>query len=417
MTQAVVSDTPTVEIDLDGFAHGGAAVGRLPDGTACFVDYAIPGERVRVRVVDRRRRWARAELVDVLEPSPDRVDPPCPLFGPGRCGGCKLQHIAPRRQAELLAGVIGDQMRRIGHLDVDDPADMVRPHHGDGMGYRHRARFAVDATGHLAFRRAGSHDLIAVPDCPLLVDDARAALQRVAGGWRGVREVQLQVGSDGHAALAVTPAGGTTPVIPDGVPAVVAGPRRQRGPRPEPRVEFTVSGRTFAVGPASFFQVSVAAAEHLVDLVRRMTAVTPGEHVLELYAGVGLLTVALAGDGARVTAVESNPAACHDARTNTAGLDVTVVRAGVHPGLRVSGRVDAVVLDPPRRGVGAGIMGWIAARSPARVTYVSCDPATFARDARTLVDHGFRLSEVVGVDQFTHTAHVELVAAFHLDAS
>jgi tRNA/tmRNA/rRNA uracil-C5-methylase (TrmA/RlmC/RlmD family) len=410
----VSASTEVIELTLDGFAHGGSAVGRLPDGTACFVDYAIPGERVRVRVVDRRRRWARAELVEVVAPSPDRVEPPCPLFGPGRCGGCKLQHIAPRRQAELLTTVIGDQLRRIGHFDVDDPAEMIRPHGEDGLGYRHRARFAVDPSGHLAFRRAGSHDLIAVDDCPLLTVGARKVLRRIAGGWHGAREVTLQVGTDGRAALGVRasasePAGGDRKVkasagnvaVPDDTPAT------------DRRVSYTVAGHTFHAGAASFFQASVAAAEQLAGLVRRLTSVTPGEHVLELYAGVGLLSAALASDGAHVTAVEASTAACRDARANTAGLDVTVVRASAGPHIRLRSPVDAVVLDPPRRGAGPEVMAWIATLRPARVTYVSCDPATFARDARALADHGFALTEVVGVDQFTHTGHVELVAAFH----
>jgi tRNA/tmRNA/rRNA uracil-C5-methylase (TrmA/RlmC/RlmD family) len=395
-----------VELTLDGFAHGGAAVGRLPDGRACFVDYAIPGERVRVRVVDLHRRWARGELVEIVAPSPDRVEPPCPLFGPGRCGGCKLQHIAPRRQAELLSTVIGDQLRRIGHFDVDDPAEMIRPHGGDGLGYRHRARFAVDPSGHLAFRRAGSHDLIAIDDCPLLTAGARTVLGRRAGGWHGAREVTLQIGTDGRATFGVTAA------TPSGSAATqsrsVSEPAGGDG-----KVSFTVAGHTFHAGATSFFQVSVEAAEQLVGLVRRLTAVTPGEHVLELYAGVGLLSAVLAMDGAQVTAVEASRAACRDARANTAGLDVAVVRASAGPHVRLRSPVDAVVLDPPRRGAGAEVMAWIAALEPARVTYVSCDPATFARDARALADHGFALNEVVGVDQFTHTGHVELVAAFH----
>jgi tRNA/tmRNA/rRNA uracil-C5-methylase (TrmA/RlmC/RlmD family) len=388
-----------VEMTLDGLAHGGSAVGRLPDGTACFVDYAIPGERVRVRVTARHRRWATAELVEVLDASADRVDPPCPLFGPGGCGGCKLQHIAPRRQAELLATVIADQLRRIGHLDVGGPPPMVLPHRGDGLGYRHRARFAVDASGHLAFRRANSHDLVPIDDCLLLVPSARHALQRSATGWQGAREVVLQVGTDDQAALVVTAARDDVTMADD----VSSDP---------PRVAFTISGRTLHAGATAFFQASVAAAEHLIDLVRRLTAATPGEHVLELYAGVGLLTAALAADGARVTAVEADIAACRDARENLAGLDVTVVQADAGRNVRLRDRVDAVVLDPPRRGAGPEVMAWIAALEPKRVTYVSCDPATFARDARVLVDHGFTLGEVVGVDQFTHTAHVELVAAF-----
>jgi tRNA/tmRNA/rRNA uracil-C5-methylase (TrmA/RlmC/RlmD family) len=389
-----------VELTLDGFAHGGAAVGRLPDGTACFVEYAIPGERVRVRVTDRRRRWARAELVEVLDASPDRVDPPCPLFGPGRCGGCKLQHITPQRQADLLATVISDQLRRIGHLDLDGPVPMLRPHGGDGLGYRHRARFGVDPSGHLAFRRAGSHDLIPVDDCPLLVPGARSVLRRAASGWRGARDVLLQVGTDERVALAVTAKRGrVTP--PDHLSADM-----------QPHVTVAISGRKFRAGAASFFQASVAAATQLADVVRRLTATAPGDHVLELYAGVGLLSAALADAGARVTAVEANAAACRHARANTARLDVTVVRATAGAGLHLPDPVDAVVLDPPRSGAGPEIMAWIAGLAPQRVTYVSCDPATFARDARALVDQRYALDQVIGIDQFTHSGHVELVAAF-----
>jgi tRNA/tmRNA/rRNA uracil-C5-methylase (TrmA/RlmC/RlmD family) len=418
MTTAVGT---VVELTLDGFAHGGSAVGRLPDGTACFVDYAIPGERVRVRVTERRRRWARADLVEVVEPSPDRVTPPCPLFGPGRCGGCKLQHIAPRRQADLLAGVISDQLQRIGRLDIGGPPRMLRPHDGDGMGYRQRARFAVDGAGHLAFRRAGSHDLIAVDDCPLLVPEARAWLRRGAVGWRGAKEVSLQVGTDGQAATAVTAARGR------------ARPPRQVAPDLRSHTTFTIGGHTFRVGAASFFQASAAAAELLTATVARLTPVGAGDHVLELYAGVGLLTAALAAGGARVTAVEASAAACRDAATNLAspeprgdapaaprrrtkrGSAVTVVHATAGPGIALTAPVDAVVLDPPRRGAEPEVIAWIAGLAPSRVTYVSCDPATFARDARTLVDRGYTLDEVVGIDQFTHSGHVELVAAFLRD--
>ena len=406
------TDATIAELTLDGFAHGGAAVGRLPDGKACFVEYAIPGERVRVRIVDDRRRWARGELVEVLDASADRVAPPCPFFGPGRCGGCNLQHIAPARQAQLLATVIADQLKRIGHIPLEGQVPVVRPHAGDGFGYRNRARFAVDASGRLAYRRAGSNDVIAVDDCPLLVDAGRDALRSIAAGWRDVREVELRIGGDGQPALVVTSTGGAVP-LPTELPAAVIGPRWQ--PLRVPRIRFEVAGRTFHAGVTSFFQASVAAAEQLVTLVRRMTAVTAGDHVLELYAGVGLFSAFLAGDGARVTAVEGNVRASADARNNTRGLDVTVVQTSVGPGVRLHRdreRVDAVVLDPPRRGAGQRVMSWIAGLEPHRVTYVSCDPATFARDARVLTGAGYHLHEVVGVDQFTHTAHVELVAAF-----
>jgi tRNA/tmRNA/rRNA uracil-C5-methylase (TrmA/RlmC/RlmD family) len=397
-----------VEVTLDRLAHGGSALGRLDDGRVCFVDFAIPGERVLARVTDVRRRWARAVTVDVVEPSPDRVTAPCPLFGPDRCGGCTLQHVAPARQAELLADVIADQLGRIGHLTVPGGGvEVLRPHVPTGLGYRTRARFVVDPGGHLAFRRARSHDPITVDDCPLLVAPAREALRSMASGWRDVAEVALHVGSDGSGVLAVDTSG-PDPVIPSDLPVVGAG-LEPAGPT---AVHHDVARRRFVAGPRSFFQASDAAAELLVTIVQRRAAAGPGSHVVDCYAGVGLFSAALASDGARVTAIEASTDACADASRNTRDLAVEVVAADVAAAPDVTRPVDVVVLDPPRTGTGAAAAAWIAGLAAARIVYVSCDPATFARDARGLVDAGYELDDLVGVDQFTHTGHVELVGTF-----
>lgn len=410
---SIASGEDVVELTLDGLAHGGAAVGRLPDGRACFVAYAIPGERVRVRITDDRRRWARATLVEVLEASPDRVTPPCPLFGPDRCGGCTLQHIAPARQARLLGEVIGDQLRRIGHIEVpgDGAVQVLRPNPADGLGYRSRARFTVTRAGRLAFRKARSHDPIVIDDCPLLVPAGRELLGRIATGWRGVSQVALQVGTDGSGALAVR-ANGRHAAPPGDVPMVVQARNRHTHRHGDTRVRYEVDGRRFVADATSFFQASVPAAELLVDLVRRFTAVQPGARVIDCYAGVGLFSAALAADGALVTAIEASATACADARTNCRGLPVTVVRGDLASPPEIDHAVDAVVLDPPRTGAGPVVTAWIAGLEPARVTYVSCDPATFARDAAVLVAAGYRLARIVGIDQFTHTGHVELVGRF-----
>lgn len=404
-----------VEMTIDGPAQQGASVGRLPDGRACFVPYTLPGERVRVRVVEQRRRWARAELVEVVEASPDRVVAPCPRYGPGRCGGCALQHVHPRRQTELLGTVVGDQLRRIGRLPVTD-VPVVRPHDGQGLEYRQRARFAVDTDGHLAFRRAGSHETIAIDDCPLLITEGRALLPRIAAGWRGTRQVSLQLGDDGRAALSVEPgleprgrsATPAVPALPDEVAAGVADRGRRRRAT-GPTVHVQVDGRQLRVGADAFFQPGTAGAAALVELVVERVAPREGQAVLDCYAGVGLFSTALAARGASVTAVERDRAACRHARHNAVGLPITVVCAAVGPGITLDRVPDVVVLDPPRAGAGPAVMRWIAGLGPSRVVSVSCDPATFARDTRTLVDLGYTLDGVVAVDQFTHTGHVEIV--------
>lgn len=419
--------TEPVELHLHGFTHGGEAVGRLPDGKACFVPYAIPGERVLVRVVEDRRRWARAQVVEVIEASADRVDAPCPLFGPGKCGGCRIQHIAPARQAELLRNVVADQLQRIGKIESPPVAETVRPHPGDGLGYRNRARFAVDARGRLGFRRAGSHDIIPVPQCPLLEGSAKEVRAAAGDAWHGCEEVVVRAGRAGsgpeEGLLEVRPATGTVPDLHGGeVPLALIDALGGAAPlRGEALVKYEVAGMEFLVSATSFFQASVAGAEELARLVREGARIRPDEEVLDLYAGVGLFSRVLAADGARLTAVEGDPSSSSDARENLAGLDppATVVQddvaAEVTRRLRDGSRTDVVVLDPPRKGAEAALCRDLADLGARTIVYVSCDPAALARDARALTDSGYPLTVATPVDQFTHTAHVETVAVFDQD--
>lgn len=407
-----------VEITLHGLAHGGEAVGRLPDGKACFVPYGIPGERVRVRVTTERKRWARAELVAVIDASPDRIEPPCPYFGQGACGGCTLQHIAPDRQAALRRQVLVDQLERIGKVADPPVTEVVRA--GD-LGYRHQARFGVRRDGVLGFRRAGSHNLIPIDRC-LLLDDATQALRERAGdAWAGAEEVAVRSAATGTTALVVHPGPGGLPPLPPGDdPVGVAGTGGVAALRGEPVLTHVVCGLEFRVSARSFFQANHRGAAALLRLVRTAAAAGPGDHVLDLYAGVGLFARGLAAAGAGVTAVESDRAACADARHNLAAVadrtevvhgDVTqVVRGFVADGLAP----DVVVLDPPRDGAGVDLARLVAALGAATVVYVACDPAALARDTRVLLDASYRLTQVVPVDQFAQTAHIEAVATFRL---
>lgn len=411
-----------VDVALHGLTHGGEAVGRLPNGKVCFVPYAIPGERVRVEIVEEHPRWARARLVEVLEASPDRVDPPCPYFGPDRCGGCVLQHVAPARQAAMKRRVVVEQLERIGKV-VDPPVDDTVTI--AASGYRNQARFAVDADGRLGFRAPGSHDVVPVDRC-LLLHPATQALRDEAGDdWAGVEEVGVRsaLAGDGSA-MVVQPGADALPELPAGSTPVAL--RDSLGQthalRGDPIITERVAGFSFRVSVDSFLQSSTAGAEMLVSLVREAAAVRPGDALADLYAGVGLFARPLAADGATVVAVESNPCACDDAAANLSGTTASVRCADVEPALErfltesadaPHGPVfDVVVLDPPRRGAGRTVCGRIALLRPRTVVYVSCDPAALARDARALVDAGYVLTRAVPVDQFAQTAHVETVATF-----
>lgn len=411
---------PQVTIELHGLAHGGDAVGRLPDGKACFVAFGIPGETVVAEVVEHKRRFARAVAVEVVEPSPHRTTPPCPHFGPGKCGGCRLQHVTVAHQAEMLRRVVTEQLERIGGF-TDPPVEpTVRPHGDDGLGYRNRARLHPDPTGRLGFHRAGSHEVEPVAHCPLLEPAAQRARDEAGDEWVGVDAVVVRGDANDRSALEVLPGQGGVPPLPSGdLPAALVGPEGSVALRGDPVLVERVDDIELRVSPTSFFQASRAAAGALVELVAQAARVEPGAVVLDCYAGVGLFATALARAGAVVTAVEGHQAAADDAVANLAAYDATVEPSAVADIVaeweRAGRQADVVVLDPPRQGAGAELVVRLGGLATRTIVYVSCDPASFARDAAALVEVGWRLTRVVPVDQFTHTAHVELVGTFERD--
>ena len=210
------------ELTLHGLTHGAEAVGRLPSGKVCFVPHAVPGERVVVEVSEERSKWARGRLVEVLEASADRVQPPCPYAGaetpgaPPRCGGCLLQHVAPARQAAMRRRIVTEQLERIGRF-TDPPIDdtvVVAP-----LGYRSHPRFAVDPAGRLGFRRLRTHEVVPIDRCLRLDERAQALREEAGDGWQGVQEVTVHAGARGRALL-VRPGRGGLPPLPGGDAAV-----------------------------------------------------------------------------------------------------------------------------------------------------------------------------------------------------
>ncbi|MGH8930474.1 MAG: class I SAM-dependent RNA methyltransferase [Egibacteraceae bacterium] len=387
------------EVTFAGITHGAEAVCRLPDGSVCFVAGGIPGERASIEVVMRKRRWARGRLLDVLDASCDRVEAPCPYYG--ECGGCQLQHVAGERQAMLKRQIVTEQLERVGGISDPPVAELVRPG-GDNWyrGYRTSARFAVDAHGRLGFHRSRSNDVIAIDRCLLLAPPAQALREEVGDAWRGAAEVSIRVG--------LATGGRTISVNPDtrGAPAMLRG---------DATITEHVAGSPFRVSPGSFFQPGPAGAEALTALVLEAAAVRGGDMVLDLYAGVGLFSRALTDAGARVVAVEASALACEDARSNL-DASATVVHGKAERIVRdlvaERRRVDVVVLDPPRRGAGAGFCVALTCLAPRVIVYVACDPAALARDARALTDAGYPLACATPVDQFGYTSQIETVAAF-----
>jgi tRNA/tmRNA/rRNA uracil-C5-methylase (TrmA/RlmC/RlmD family) len=408
-----------MELEVGAMASGGGCVGRAPDGRVVFVRHALPGERVVAAVTGETSRFLRADAVRVLEPSPDRVEPPCRFAGPGRCGGCDWQHVDLAAQRRLKAGMVAEQLRRIAEIERDVVVESVAGA-PDGLGWRTRVRFAVDDRGRVGFRRHRSHAVEPVDGCRLASKEVESVAVE-ARSWAGVREIEVFGGAGiGGRVTSVTGrqrralASATGAMLDDVDGGLVVDGRTVRPPR---RVEVDVLGRPFTVSAGVFWQVHPGAPALLAEAVLGALGPRPGETVADLYAGVGLFAVLLGravGRSGSVVAVERDRRACADATQNAADLpQVDVVRATVAPSLvaRGLGTPDLVVLDPAREGAGKPVMAALAELRPPprRIAYVSCDAASFARDIRVLLDAGWSMPALRAFDLFPMTEHVELL--------
>ncbi len=403
-----------LELDIGPAAQGGACVARH-EGRVVFVRHCLPGERVRALVTeDRGGSFCRADAVDVLTPSPDRVPQPCPYAGPGLCGGCDWQHATGPAQRELKAAVIREQFQRIAGLDVRNVFGGVEELPGGLLGWRTRIVYAVDGAGRTGLHRHHSREIEHVDRCLLGVDGV-GDTTALAGNWRGYTGVEAARGEDpeitllGHRPGGGRQARGRRP--PDRV-AVVAGPTTLR---------HHVLGREFTVAADGFWQVHPAAADAFAAALLDAVRPAPGERVLDLYAGAGALTATLAdavGPAGSVIGIESSPVAVADAAAALADQPWAEVRRGrVEPALMAEPALaaDVVVLDPPRAGAGRATMSAILALRPRAVGYVSCDPGTLARDVAVAAEAGWRLTALRAFDAFPMTQHVECVATLEPD--
>ena len=374
-----------MKLTLGKVGHGGVCIAHADDGRVVFVRHGIPGEVVRVAVTEEKSSYLRADVVEVIDASPQRVTAPCPHAGPGKCGGCDWQHVDLAEQRRMKAAVVAEQLQRLAGIEREVDVEPV-PGERDGLHWRTRMRFAVDRHGRLGLHRHRSHQIEPIEDCLIAVPevDVPALVER---SWPREAEVTVDISNVGERAVAV-------------------------GPHQE-TVQERAAGRDWRVPVGGFWQVHLGAADLLASTVVSLAQPAAGEQALDLYAGVGLFAGALAAAGVSVTAVESERRAAAAARRNLADLDVTVVDGRVDHWLpRATIAADVVVLDPPRRGAGRAVTEAIAALRPRVVVYVACEPAALARDTATLAECGYALGELKAFDLFPMTAHVECVAAF-----
>jgi len=381
----------SVELRIDELAAGGDGVGRGPDGRVFFVPFTAPGDRVRVQVTQSRARFVRARVESLLEPGPQRADPVCPVFG--SCGGCAWQHLTYAAQLAAKARILEDALRRIGRLAPPGPIAIAPS--PSAYGYRSRTRVLVEA-GRVGYRRRRSHVLCATTRCPVLLPALDEKLHELAqrpprqdGEW------ELAWG-DGQARA-----------------ASLAAPGRER-------VSLEVAGERIGVSPGVFAQSNALLLPRLA--ARLLACAGTGGSALELYAGAGCFTLPLARRFERLVALEADPDAVRDLHANLrdagiAHVDVlgeTLERALERDALAPLAP-EALVLDPPRAGLPEGAVEALARLAPARIVYLSCDPATLARDLALWLARGWALRSIEGFDLFPQTPHIEALALLERD--
>jgi 23S rRNA (uracil1939-C5)-methyltransferase len=397
-------------IQLHDTSHGGDAVGEL-DGKTIFVPLGIPGETVRISITENHPHYANAHLIKVLEHSPQRVEPSCVHFG--RCGGCQWQHIDYQYQLKLKQRIVSAQLQRIGKL----PDVCVLPVLGmeNPWAYRNNVQYVLDAGGQLGFRALRSHDIVPISECWI----AHPLLEELAGSFdlecAGLQGLTLRVGAATGEELVVFE-GDSVPDIevdfpvscvyqsPGGEVLVLAG---------DSYYHELLNQRIWQVSGPSFFQVNTPQAEVLVKSVSERMPFTGMETLIDAYCGVGTFALSLAARAKRVIGIEESPWAIQDAQKNRLPAEEVEFFTGTTEEL-LSGLVadeSTVILDPPRAGCERSVLETLIQHKVQRVVYVSCDPATLARDLAFLAHAGFQIGDVQPIDMFPQTYHIECVVS------
>jgi 23S rRNA (uracil1939-C5)-methyltransferase len=403
------SDLLTVK--LEKLVYGGDALGRLSDGRAAFVPYGLPGEIVKARILDEKRGHVRLELVEVLEPSPERVAPRCSHFG--ICGGCHYQHISYQEQLHSKAAILCDQLMRIGKIS-DPPVEPVVASPCE-WNYRNHVQFHLTREGKLGYIGAKNRGVFPLLECHL----PEATLNEL---WPGLEfdpglqldRISLRAGMDGESMLVLESDDPEPPELELATDlsvvhltgndmVVMAG---------DDAINILLKGRMFRVSAASFFQVNTGMAGRMVEYLLDSLPVSSRTNLLDVYCGVGLFSAFFAGHVGRLIGIEVSPSACEDFATNLDEFEnVELYEAPaevVLPSLDFT--PDIVILDPPRAGLDKRALDALLACGPARIAYVSCDPSTLGRDLAYFIAGGYRLIRVTPFDLFPQTYSIESIS-------
>jgi len=385
--RAVLSAGQIIRVTIEKVAHGGHFIARH-EGAVIFVRHGLPGEVVDVAITSVGSSFNRGDVVAVLEASPDRVQAPCRYANRNGCGGCDFQHVEISAQRRLKEDVITEQFARIAKMEIRVEVEEVSP----ALGWRTQATIGSDKQGRAGFYASRTNTIMAIDECLVLHPSiGYPAIQ--SQRWEPGARIQVSASTDGTSRL----------VAGD----IIQGEQVQN---------FTVNGKSYQVSPDSFWQSNVNAPKVLVDCVSEFADVRAGEHLIDLYGGVGLFALALLetiGTTGRIDLVEGSKSATADAAVNFVGAENVKIHTGdVEKILPRFSSADVVILDPPRDGAKKNVIASLVACQPRAIVYVACDPAALARDSALLRDANYTLEKVRAFDLFPMTHHIECVALF-----
>ena len=384
-----------IQVTIEKVAHGGHFIARH-EGAVIFVRHAIPGEVCEIEITSVGSSFNRGDVISVIQSSDDRVSAPCRFAHRNGCGGCDFQHISLPRQRNLKSDVVLEQFSRIAKMEIEVEVEEV----SSPLGWRTRCSAVTTKAGALGFYQARSHKIIPVDDCRILVPEMRYA-ELAQHGAKGDQRVEISISNNGERTIATANSRDESPLrISDG-PDVA---------------HYTVGEKTFEVSQKSFWQSHKDAPRVLTEAVLRYADLQEGDHVLDLYGGVGLFAASflpIIGQSGSVDIVEGSKSATSDASRNFADdKNVNIYTGDVARLITRFTHADVIVLDPPREGAGKDVVVQCAKLQARTIVYVACDPAALARDTSYLQEAGYRLESIRAFDLFPMTHHIECIAKF-----
>ena len=397
-TRKVLQIGEILRVEIEKVAHGGHFIARH-EGAVIFVRHAIPGEIVEIEITGLDKSFARADVVAVIEASPERREAPCRFAG--SCGGCDFQHIDIAYQRQLKSDVIAEQFARIAKMEIDIEVEEI----STPLHWRTRFAASTNCRGEAGFKGSRSNAVIPISSCPVLIpeiDFPTLPFDQISADQR----IEVALGSNGERSIAtLSQRSGRT--AERAVPTIIEGKNN---------LQYTVQEFNYQVSQSSFWQSNINAPEALVDAVLAFADFKAGDHLLDLYGGVGLFAGAalpIIGAGGRVDIVEGSSSATADARVNFNGGDNVFIHTGdVAKEIRKFKRADVIVLDPPRTGAGKPVIEKAVQLKARAIIYVACDPAALARDTTYLNSGGYHLQDIRAFDLFPMTHHIESIALY-----